>query len=58
MTFPGIPITSVILVCSSSGKFQGIHSTKYYPELTATVEIPYIKKFIGFQGIPQTLIFQ
>jgi hypothetical protein len=25
---------------------------KYYPELTSTVKIPYIKKFTGFQGIP------
>jgi hypothetical protein len=38
-----------------SGRFRGIqqkNSIIYYPELTATVKIAYIKKSTGFQGIP------
>jgi hypothetical protein len=37
------------------GRFRGIqqkNSIIYYPELTATVKIAYIKKSTGFRGIP------
>ena len=42
-------------VVQVQGRFHGIqqkNSIIYYPELTATVKIPYIKKSTGFQGIP------